>query len=543
MKVIRVLVCKFIFIIFHTTVGQTIIEFESPNQVIDLTKNQIELKLKITNASGAIKDELFLLELTSDLVDQNKLYGITDKKGKDIIITKTDGKEKTILISLNVNEFSQINSFTLFLNDKINNKNLTIRNSTHTIVINKKAVTKSILSFEKPVDRINVDTRADTIIKIPFKIIANGHLPQKNDPIKLFIKIPVLDSLKEFSKYQKEFLITGYESSYVIELKTDKKGQESFEKSLDALVKKELIVIHLDKITYQSSGAIEIDENKNSFNVLVIEEDRKEYNYKNNEQQKYNFYLGTNFDLKQRFETNSFYSEIDVFLPNLINRYGIRAGIYKNNSVSGKKELERDETLVEIVENSITSDSLTIQERRVLNTPSVSYENLGLYVNFLGQLHKDENFELYLSAHLEVIERREEYSYNNVELFPLDVYTISLDSLANDLALQRDLSSNRNRTRKYYSTYYGIGTPALYNNDYIQAFFYPILGLGSPGFYIKDSNNIHLFGSFQFYLKEKRFGIRLSGDVRKYFGFNQDPIIAISLSKSFNLSNIFDSDQ
>ncbi|WP_430412310.1 hypothetical protein [Kordia sp.] len=83
----------------------------------------------------------------------------------------------------------------------------------------------------------------------------------------------------------------------------------------------------------------------------------------------------------------------------------------------------------------------------------------------------------------------------------------------------------------------------LYNNKHIQVLLNPTFGLGHSGFPIRGNDGSKTFSSIQFSLMEKKFGIKLSGDIRRYWGFRQDPIITLNLSKSFDLTNIFESNQ
>ena len=285
-----------------------------------------------------------------------------------------------------------------------------------------------------------------------------------------------------------------------------------------------------------------IDLESNNHTVIFIQKQKSSLNNK----KKYNFYIGTNFDLTDKLTLNSFYSEIDILIPNVYHRLGLHGGIYKNNSVSTLNERARDIPIARIVENSITADSISLQVSKFTSIPKVSYENLGLYFDIIYSINnpeedRKENFSIFASFHTELIERREDYTYENKELFPITTTTtISLDSLAQNPGLQRAITSYDKHSRKYYSSYFGIGLPMLYKNKNIQSYFHPTFGVGSPGIFIKGSNtNFRYYLSMQFYLMENKYGIKLSGDVRKYSGFYQDPIITINLSKSFNLTNIF----
>ncbi len=48
------------------------------------------------------------------------------------------------------------------------------------------------------------------------------------------------------------------------------------------------------------------------------------------------------------------------------------------------------------------------------------------------------------------------------------------------------------------------------------------------------------FAAFKFYILEKKLGIKINGEIRKFFNINQRPYVTINLSKSINLSTLKD---
>ncbi len=521
--------------------AQTQVGFTVPNQSFDFTKSSIEVKLDINKQQSKKSNSKVILEILSDTKDEEILFGITNLKGMDIVLDINDN-DKTVKIPINKTAVGNKKHITLTIRKKDKNSNVIIVNNSHTVLLEKVEVPSAKIGFKESLEIVSIDSGKDKELTIPFKVNSQGYSPKEIDSVFFEVKIPEFDKIDVLKEYTKEFNLIGSETSYKIEIKSSEKTIDSFLVALDSIVNKDKLEIEITKIKHVSNSQIKISDQNKKLVIVTKSVDKEGYNYNEIKNRKYNFYIGTNFDLKDRFEANSFYSEIDVFLPNLIGKFGFRGGIYKNNSVSGELEEDRRDTeLVQVVENSITNDSITIERKRVLRTPSVSYENLGLYFDVIFNLKKSENFEWYVSAHFEAIERREEFSSTDEDLFPLDRFTISIDSLSNNRPLQRLITQNRDRTRKYFSGYYGVGSPILYNNKYMQAFFYPTFGGGTPGFSISGSDtDWWFFGAFQFHLMEKKFGIKLSGDIRKYFGFGQNPIITINLSKSFNLTNIFE---
>ncbi len=364
--------------------------------------------------------------------------------------------------------------------------------------------------------KLNIDLSTDDINRPDDSFFINISLALNGD--KESKKIIFHDLIKEIK-------IKSLKESVVIKYPINR----------DSIVKND--ILNFEITLKDNSKNIELYQDK--YDVFVLNTNVENINKKS----KYNFHIGTNFDLKNKFETNSFYSEIDVFLPNIAySSFGIRAGIYKNNSVSTLSNNKIDTEIITFEENSISNDSITLLINRVSYTPTVSYENIGLYAGVIYNIEnfdkKKEKFELYASLNFEIIQRNESYSYKNDVLFPLGSSRISLDSLANNVSLQNKLTRNINSDRsvKYYSHSIGLGLPMLYSNESIEVSLNPTFGFGSIGL----SHRINSFASIQFYLMENKFGIKLSGDIRRYWGSAQNPIITINLSKSFNLSSLFE---
>lgn len=263
----------------------------------------------------------------------------------------------------------------------------------------------------------------------------------------------------------------------------------------------------------------------------------------------YNFYLGTNFDLEDNVKANSFYSEIDAYLPDLFFKNkkgdyfgGIRAGMYKNRSLSTAKERTADTRIIEIIENSPESDSVTIENKRIIRTPKTSYDNLGFYAELLLKIYKSKNhnFKVFLAPRAEVIQRIETTSYDVEDFISFGTETIPRDSL-NDRTIRSLLALNRERTVKYYNSYFGLGLPTFYNNKGIEIFLNPVIGIGDSAPFRRSDKSTKPFGIFQFHITEKKHGIKLNGEIRKFFNAGQDPFIVINLSKRINLESLLDS--
>lgn len=385
-------------------------------------------------------------------------------------------------------------------------------------------------------------------LKIPINInIEGSYFPNVKDEIVVSF-ITNIEELNSFLKTKK----IAIDNSKIIDSIVFKQGNENLSNLsnvIDSILKNEKkFTIKINTISKSkfliNKNTIDVKLGKVEKTIFLEKKDNPE------EKKNYNFYIGTNFDFKDKFQANSFYSEIDVFLPNLFfkntkgkNYGGLRAGIFKNNSVSSLREFSSESGAYEIVTNDIDSDSITFTKKRVIRTPKVTYENIGLYFEVLFEISslRNKNFQAFIAPHFEVIQRTETTEFETEDFLNLGKETIHRDSISTKL---RSLFSlNRERTRRYYNSYFGVGLPMRYSNSKIEVFLNPIIGFGDSAPLRQNTSLIKSFGAFQFYMKEKKHGIKLSGDIRKYLNANQDPFIVINLSKSINIESLLDSDK
>ncbi len=404
------------------------------------------------------------------------------------------------------------------------------------------------LGFEKKSEIITYK-ESDTLT-VPFSInIKGNYIPSKSDQIE----IEIISNSNELNLFLSENKFNISSSKTEEKLHFINKSNEllnDFKSLIDSFLTQNGIFTLIIKPL--SKNNFHVNENSIAVNLVPEEKhillrlEKQAFN------KAYNFYLGTNFDLEDKIKTNSFYSEIDAYLPDLFfkdkkgNYFGgIRAGIYKNRSLSTKKENTSDTPLIEILENSPESDSVTIENKRIIRTPKTSYDNLGFYVELLLKVYnsKNQDFKIFLAPRAEVIQRIETTSYDFEDFISFGTETIPRDSL-NDRNIRSLLSLNRERTLKYYNSYFGIGIPMFYNNKGIEVFLNPVIGMGDSGpFNRREDDSNKFFGLFQFHIIEKKHGIKLNGEIRKFFNANQDPFIVINLSKQINLESLIDSNK
>jgi hypothetical protein len=417
---------------------------------------------------------------------------------------------------------------------------------------------------------------SDTL-KIPYTISISGqYIPSKDDNISVNIstdseelnlflengEITIEESITKghllfhsgknsFAKL-KDIVKAIYEKNGFVNLVIQPLKKQSFtvnEKSISISLDNKTKWIALRKIEADTSKAKVDSDGKET------DPDKKETDSETEETDsgtKYNFYLGANFDLKETLQANSFYSEIDVFLPGQfftnkkgVTWGGIRAGIYKNNLTTSLKEFTGNRVVYELKVDSSHVDSVTLEQKLVRGTPKTSFSNLGFYAELLMLIHKSKNgqFQAFVAPHAEIIQRVETTTFESDEIIGIQRTTIARDSILNDHRLRALVSSNGERTNKYFNSYFGIGLPTKYISKEIEVFLNPVMGFGDATLSGNRNEQGNFFGLFQFHLMERKHGIKLSGEVRKYFNAGQDPLMVINLSKRFNLDALIDSDK
>ena len=324
-----------------------------------------------------------------------------------------------------------------------------------------------------------------------------------------------------------------------------KKGERNYKALKDSLLKNKSLTLQLSSVDHS--------KNENISEIEIIDEKNNTITYdlrkQNNLSNRYDIFFGSNFDIKEKFATSKFFAEINVFLPKMVrNKYGLRGGIYKSNT-STKLEEDRKQTILFTQLESTDPSTITYETKSVNSIPTVSIENLGLFAEWLYSLsNSSENFNLFLGFHIEVIQRLERYTFENNSTLTLDVNTISLTELQNDPVLIENLNSSNTHTNKYVDSYFGLSLPVFYhhkntNDQTLEVMVNPSLGFGEPGIPLDPEigNPLSFYGFTKFHLilgSEKGLRFKICGEARKYFNFDQAPVITVNLSAAMNLENL-----
>ncbi|PRX53825.1 hypothetical protein [Flagellimonas meridianipacifica] len=385
-------------------------------------------------------------------------------------------------------------------------------------------------------------------LKIPIKIdLVGNYLPSKEDNIKVKV-LTNMEILNEFLVKQ-EYDLDRSSVLDTLVFKDEKYPLVKLKGIVDTLIKSERLIKVAIRKTSRDKFEVEGKEVK-----IELADDEMIVKIENKEKTKdydYNFFIGANFDLQNQLSTESYYAEIDVFLKELIplkrknNFLGVRAGLYKNNSVGRLLENSFSRDVFQVLDSLTVGDTLTLQQRNVRQTPRVSSSNLGFYGELLFNMYKNEkkNFQAFLAFHAELIERTITTEFEEGNFLDLGQFQITQDSLRLDRALQARILSNGPRTEKFYSSFFGLGTPLLYSSKSIEIFINPVFGFGDTGDRFSRDGTFKSFFLAQFHLLEQKHGIKLSGEIRKYFNANQNPFVVINLSKRFNITSLLDSNK
>ncbi|WP_452597098.1 hypothetical protein [Pontimicrobium sp. MEBiC01747] len=545
-----------IFFISHTLTAQNSLGFSNYKQELEIDSKTLDIEIDVTINQPTALEYCYIRVFNDSDSYVDALYGISSTNGYLARISINESESNIISLPINLQKNNS--------SDYIIRLRIEIVDNIEALELDEKMQTVFIrepinLSFESNEGKIDIDMGSDKPIEIPFTIISSSFPVKKEDSIKCIASIIGLSELFNDFNTSVDFNFNGnnFENKILIEhKKSDTLSKNEIRKKIiklkQELIKKEELSIHfkLDSGFEKKIGSrhLKVNENLNTKRIFI----KRKIPSSTFTGNRYNFYLGTNFDFGKEIETNSFYSEIDVFIPDLSDsktkgKLGMRAGIYKNSSVSSELNNIEEETIKEIVADDTNNEVLVYDTKRVITTPQTNISNLGLYFQGLRTMKEtnrpDFKFRLLLGFHIEVIERTETTEFNNEDLFSLGTTSIPTAELLNDENLIQDLTRGRKTSRKFYDSYYGLTMPILFQNNYIEVFMSPVLGFGNPGnkerlFNGGTSDTVKMFGVAQFYLMERKFGIKLSGEVRKYFASGQTPIISVNVSKSINLSGI-----
>ena len=298
-----------------------------------------------------------------------------------VFFPKTADSVKDIGIYIDPLKAKDKSSFMLQIEKRDEDAPFSISQKDHFIYYKAKQKKEVTVGIEKLDDTsLTIDVGDD--INFRFHFLSNGCKFEKSDSLKLTLVFQ--NGLEVKHSIQETF---GDKTHLIISFK---KGEKNYEAVKDSLLKNKSLTVRLSSIEHNSNKDIsETVDKKNNTVTYNLKRQNKLSN-------RYDIFFGSNFDLKEKFSTREFFTEINVFLPKMVkNKYGLRGGIYKNNT-STKLEEDRKQTIM-FTQLEITDSTITYETRRVNSIPTVSIENLGLFVEGLYALsNSSEEFNLFL---------------------------------------------------------------------------------------------------------------------------------------------------
>ncbi len=474
--------------------------------------------------------------------ESDKPISLLVESPEDILITNPPKLEfnpkhgeltKNIGYYIDLEKLKGKTHFTLSLKKHQTNDSYHIAQKDLFVVIKKEATSEFSLALEKLDDQsMNIGLDDDYVFR--FQIISKGYRIKKSDKLKLSFQI-------NDSSIKTELEVDEIQQDKTVHTIHIEKSKDNYDKIRKLFKENNKVSLSIASVTHNGNTNIKHSISENS-NKLVFNSNNPKLLGN-----RYDIFLGSNFDIQEEFSTSKFFAEINVFLPNVFNNYGLRGGVYKNNTSTSLEENRRRDTIVSQIQSPM--DSITYQRKLVNSTPKVEIENLGLYVEGLYSLKKTDNFNMFIGFHVEVIQRVETYTFENTDLIVLEQETIPLTALPSNPNLVNELTRPTSYTNKYVDSYFGFSLPTFYhhtgtNGKNLEVMINPSLGIGEPGVPLRprDGNSLSLYGFTQFHLifgSEKGLKFKIGGEARKYFNFDQAPIITVNLSAAVNLEELF----
>ncbi|MCW3104464.1 MAG: hypothetical protein JWO09_2904 [Bacteroidetes bacterium] len=253
------------------------------------------------------------------------------------------------------------------------------------------------------------------------------------------------------------------------------------------------------------------------------------------------FALGSNFDLADKTQLNSFYGSLSYFKPNVIHRernngpvyhLGIYGGIYQNKFITQKTtEIEKEHYQLLA---SYNNDSVQVKKSFTSKTTIISNNNYGLLISlpFTVYANVNSSSKQYISftpIDFEALLRKETTSYEYTSSSKDTIFNTHRSSVP-DTSLIQDVTI-KNNFDKYWGT---LTLQYSYSGSSFRVFM-----KSTPcGLYWRNNDGkTSLYYSFFFSITEKNFGLRIGGEFKGIYG-NPEPYFNLFITKAFDFSAI-----
>lgn len=339
----------------------------------------------------------------------------------------------------------------------------------------------------------------------------------------------------------------------------------------------EVIVINNESLAtdlkMDLSSYLKIDGNNKSFHEIRLTE-KGMYN----SSRPFWMETGTNFDLLDGIKANNLYAGIYMFEKDIAgkykkqNRVSFTGGVYESKSSSFSSGSDsgyiyRDGSSYNPIEDSQTNSSYYRYYRDTGSvTTTTEVQSIGIFFSphwRLSQKSSDEyGFHMYTSLFFEMLWQRVNSKYDFSNTGRDSVYRV------NNMGEIYNYPFKENNTSYDYRTQYiGIGLPMYITHNLFNLYINSVFGgcnqrfvaIQDSGLSSKRSNAQQIISArnglttpyqnpkrswnpfylLQFRLTEETYGLVFIGEVRGFLLKNSKPVISLSLSKKFDLAELF----
>lgn len=266
---------------------------------------------------------------------------------------------------------------------------------------------------------------------------------------------------------------------------------------------------------------------------------------------------GSNFDyLNNAAELKNLFFGFEVFAPTAFNKRQFWALTGFNIGFAWSQNFSADSSSnVRIFQSQavgrISADCTLVRNSQFLRTSTTRINNFNFFASHLAHFWTNDagTLETYFAIRFEGIRRNFEINYN----YELDtVNTVRVRRSINQYPPFFDITRQRSRRVSYYDFYLSAGFPFKWEpqSDAVEFRLNPMLGYGwfSSPFHQRNADTLRpgqqrefdrLFYAVQLSIIEKKFGIRIGGEVRGSFG-GLAPYYTVTLSKVFTFRKFED---
>lgn len=285
--------------------------------------------------------------------------------------------------------------------------------------------------------------------------------------------------------------------------------------------------------------------------------------------------IGTNFDLLDKIEFKNVYGGVFMFVKDVarISKHtalSFTGGIYESRSSSTSTLSDSGITYRD--NTSFILDSVNhynyFRDTGTFKTVS-AVKNIGLFfsphLRLTRKLTEENGFHFFVSVYTEMLWQNVSVTYDYSELHHAQNKYFTKDGID---SLYKIRFKEKESTYDFRSHYLGIGIPMYIKENNFNFYLNTVFGFSTQKFilirsldtsnatlkfpfvqtkqqlyasqssFAQPKHNFSPFYLFQFRLNEENFGASITGEIRGFLMQNTKPVISMSVSKKFNLTEL-----